>query len=401
MKGTLIDTFIVLLPLLVLLLTGKFFCPSAQASNTEKNNKSFISISIILLTTTMLLFGCGSRNSSGKHQTEIPETDSTMYSNPLLEAGAEPWVTYHNGNYYYTQGSESEITLWKTKDLSKLSSAEHKIIYTPVQQTAKYHLWAPELHYIDNKWYLYYTADDGNTDNHQIYVAENPSANPLEGQFQYKAHISTDTGNSWAIHPNVFSIGRKQYMIWSGWQQRRTEAETQCIYIAEMRNAWSLSSERVLISRPEYEWERQWVNPDGNKSAYPIYVNENPQSFISHDKVIIYYCASGSWTPYYCVGKLEADIKSNLLNPKSWKKSREPIFMQNARDSIFSTGGLCFVQSRDKSRWYMLYHARKIPNDAPGAIDSRSPRMQPIGLTSSGEPILGKPVPTDSLLQKP
>ena len=153
-------------------------------------------------------------------------------------------------------------------------------------------------------------------DNHQIYVVENEAANPMEGAFVMKGRIQTDKGNNWAIHASTFEHDGQRYMIWCGWQKRRIDSETQCIYIATMENPWTLSSDRVLISKPEYEWECQWVNPDGSKTAYPIHVNEAPQYFESKnkDKLYIFYSASGSWTPYYCVGLLTADAKANLLD---------------------------------------------------------------------------------------
>lgn len=325
-----------------------------------------------------------------KHKVQ-PTERSMAPAPPLLSKGAEPWAIYHDSLYYYTQGTESEISLWKTKDITALRDAPHKVIYAPLPQLSHYHLWAPELHYIDGKWFLYYTADDGNTDNHQIYVAENPSSDPMQGKFTFKAHIVTDTDNHWAIHANTFAVGGRRYLLWSGWEEKRVDSETQCLYIAEMKNPWTLSSPRVLISRPEYAWERQWVSPDGNKSAYPIYVNENPQAFVTSRKVYVFYCASGSWTPYYCVGRLEADVHSNLLDPLSWKKGEEPVFMQSPRDSIYGPGGVSFIPSSDGKQWFMLYHSRRVPNDAPGELDSRAPRLHPVIFDKEGDPILGKP----------
>lgn len=113
-------------------------------------------------------------------------------------------------------------------------------------------------------------------DNHQIYVVENEAANPMEGTFVMKGRIQTDKDNNWAIHASTFEHDGQRYMIWCGWQKRRIDSETQCIYIATMENPWTLSSDRILISKPEYEWECQWVNPDGSKTAYPIHVNEAP-----------------------------------------------------------------------------------------------------------------------------
>lgn len=39
----------------------------------------------------------------------------------------------------------------------------------------------------------------------------------------------------------------------------------------------------------------------------------------------------------------------------------------------------------------MLYHARQIPNDAPGAMDSRTPRLQKMEWDKDGMPVLGIP----------
>ena len=50
-------------------------------------------------------------------------------------------------------------------------------------------LWAPEMHRINNKWYIYFAADDGNMDNHQIYVIENEADIPTEGKFVMKGRI--------------------------------------------------------------------------------------------------------------------------------------------------------------------------------------------------------------------
>ncbi len=318
------------------------------------------------------------------------------YHNPILDSGAEPYAVYYDGYYYYTQGGEDRVVLWKTADLADLRQAETRTVYTPPAGIPGQHMWAPELHRIDGKWYIYYTADDGFTDHHRLYVAVNPSVDPMEGTFSYASCLSSD----WGIHPTTFEVKGRRYLLWCGWPYRRIGEENQCIYIAPMRSPTEVDGERVLISRPQYVWERQWVSPDGNRLAHPTYVNENPQAFVSRDRVFVYYGASGSWTPYYCVGKLEADIDSDLLDPASWHKSPEPVFRMNIRDSVFSVGGICLVSGpQDSCRW-MLYHARTQPCDEPGSSDSRTPRLQPISLDSCGEPQLGFPFKLDTLLER-
>ena len=344
---------------------------------------------LLLSAILMLCASCQHRKTTQKEETATGAT----YTNPLLENGAEPWAVFHEGKYYYTQGCEYKIQLWETDDISNLSNATIKEVWTPTDPSNSHHLWAPEIHRIDNKWYIYFTADDGNMDNHQIYVIENESANPMEGQFVMKGRIPTDKNNNWAIHASTFEHNGQRYMIWCGWQKRRIDIETQCIYIATMENPWTLSSDRILISKPEFEWECQWVNPDGSKTAYPIHVNEAPQFIPSKnkDRLCIFYSASGSWTPYYCVGLLTADANADLLLPSSWKKSPNPVLQQQPDNQVYGPGGISFIPSPDGKEWYMLYHARKIPNDAPGASDSRSPRMQKIEWDKDGIPVLGIP----------
>lgn len=107
-------------------------------------------------------------------------------------------------------------------------------------------------------------------------MLENDAQNPMEGTFKQKGPVLTNREWNWGIHASTFVYKGIQYLIWSGWPKRRITEETQCIYIAKMKNPWTLDGERIMLSSPEYNWERQWVNPDGSRTAYPIYVNEAP-----------------------------------------------------------------------------------------------------------------------------
>lgn len=325
------------------------------------------------------------------------------FNNPILSDATKPWAVFHEGFYYYMHGKENKIVLWKTKDITDLKNASHKIIWTPKDASRAHHIWGPEIHFINGKWYVYFEADDGNTDNHQVYVIENSSKDPFEREFVFKGHISTDKDNNWAINPNVLKLKSGLYMTWSGWQSRRVEVEHQCIYIAKMKNPWTLDSERVLLSKPEFEWERQWINPDGTKTAYTIYVNESPQFFQSkfHDKVYIFYSASGWWTPFYALGQLTADANSDLLDPKSWVKSKRPVFKHSQENAAYSTGNCSFLPSPDGTEYYLLYSARKIECEPIGSRDSRTARLQRIEWSEDGSPYFGVPVPEDVCVAKP
>lgn len=50
-------------------------------------------------------------------------------------------------------------------------------------------------------------------DNHHIYVIENSSPNPLEGEFVMKGRIKTDKDDNWAIHASTFEHQGQRYLI--------------------------------------------------------------------------------------------------------------------------------------------------------------------------------------------
>ena len=329
--------------------------------------------------------------------------EQKTFTNPLLPRGPDPWALWHDGNYYYMHTMADSIVLWKTSDITDLENAEKKTIWIPTDPANSYDLWAPEIHYIDGKWYVLYTADDGNSDNHQLYVLENTSKDPFDGKFSMKGRISTDKDNNWAIDGSFFEHNGKLYMVWSGWQTRRVNTQTQCIYIAEMEKPWKLRSERVLISKPEFEWERKFINPQGWTPPDTILVNEGPQPLKSPDGkfVHIVYSACGCWTPHYALGILTAKENSDLLDPDSWYKSAKPIFKQSPENKVYGTGHNSFFKSPDGSEDYILYHARDTEVDPPGKGDVRSPRAQKINWDKNGYPELGVPVPITEILSKP
>lgn len=332
-----------------------------------------------------------------------PEDLNGTFTNPIQGYGPDPWALWHNGAYYYMHTMVDSLVLWKTKDVTDIRHAEKKTVWIPVDPSNKYHLWAPEIHFINGKWYIYYAADDGNTDNHQLYVLENGNKDPFEGTFVMKGRIRTDKDDNWAIDGSVFENKGKWYMVWSGWETRRVDTETQHIYIAEMENPWTLGSQRVRISTPELEWERHYLNPAGWNPPHKIFVNEGPQPLKSPSGKYIHiaYSASGVWTPQYALGLLTASTGSDLLNPESWVKSQQPVFRQSPTNGVYGTGHNSFFRSPDGKEDYILYHARDTQVDPEKAGDTRSPRVQRFEWNTDDYPVFGTPTPKGIRLKKP
>ncbi|MFN2457275.1 MAG: family 43 glycosylhydrolase [Chitinophagaceae bacterium] len=319
-----------------------------------------------------------------------------LFKNPLLPSGADPWVTQKDGFYYYMHTTGRDLNIWKTKWITELKSAEHKKVWTPPDSTAySKQIWAPELHFINDKWYIYFAADNGKNENHRIYVLENSSSDPLQGEWVMKGKI-TDGTDKWAIDASVFKHKRKWYMIWSGW-----EADTngrQDIYIAKMKSPWTIDGERVRISSPVFDWER---NGALNDSLNPpnVYVNESPQILKNKKKLFLIYSASGCWTDEYALGMLHLKGRRKLLDSSRWRKSPEPVFKKSIENGVYAPGHNSFYQSPDGTEDWIIYHANSKP--AQGCGRNRSPRTQKFIWNRDGSPYFGVPVKEGELLPIP
>jgi len=312
------------------------------------------------------------------------------FTNPLLPSGADPWVIAKDGYYYYTNSSGNKLVLWKTKDITDLSHAERKVIWVPPVGTAySKELWAPELHYLQHKWYMYFAADDGDNNHHRLYVIENSSDDPTQGEWVFKGKLADET-DKWAIDASVFENKGKLYLIWAGWEGDANGEQD--IYIAQMKNPYTVASKRVKISTPTYQWE---IHGDLNDKADPphVNVNEGPEMLKHADKLFLIYSASGCWTDYYALGMLTANKNSDLLNPLSWKKSPEPVFKQSPENGVYATGHNSFFKSPDGTQDWILYHAN--PQPGMGCGRDRSPRAQKFFWRADGSPDFGIPVKTD------
>ncbi|WP_345329759.1 glycoside hydrolase family 43 protein [Mucilaginibacter defluvii] len=318
---------------------------------------------------------------------------TASFTNPLLPGGPDPWNTYKDGYYYYTHTTGNHLAIWKTKDITDLKSAERKTIWTPPPGTMySKEIWAPELHFIRGKWYMYFAADDGNNDHHRMYVVENASADPMQGEWTFKGQVKDATGK-WAIDGSVFENKGQLYMIWAGWEGDVNVKQN--IYIAKMSNPWTISSERVMIATPTYAWEKDGDLPGGKH----LDVNEGPQILMHGKDIFLIYSASACWTDNYALGMLRAKANANLLDPKSWKKSPEPVFKQSPETGVYAPGHNSFFKSPDGKEDWILYHANSNPGD--GCSNKRSPRAQKFTWNKDGSPNFGVPLSTSKPLAKP
>ena len=310
------------------------------------------------------------------------------FTNPLLTSGPDPWVIQKDDWYYVTHTTGKNLRLYRTKKMSDLRNAEMKTVWTPpASGMNSKQIWAPEIHFLNGKWYFYYAADDGINENHRMWVLENASADPFTGTWVDRGELELPD-DKWAIDGTALEHNGNLYFLWSGWEGDINVQ--QVIYIAKMTDPLTVEGDRMLISRPDHEWEK-----NGGVPA----INEAPQILKSDEKVFVIYSASGCWTDDYTLGMLSAPASADPLDPNSWAKHPEPVFEKDISGQAFGPGHNSFFTSPDGTEDWILYHAN--PQPGQGCGGNRSPRIQKFTWTSDGVPDFGKPVALGAAIDPP
>ncbi len=318
------------------------------------------------------------------------------FANPIRNTGADPWIIFDNGWYYYSTSARGGLALMRAHNLDEFKTAEQNLIWTPPAGTSySKELWAPEIHKIDGKWYIYFAADDGQNRNHRVYVIENTTSDPMNDQWKFRGKVAGPS-DKWAIDASVFRHDGKLYMVWSGWEGEVNGQQN--IYIAAMSDPLTITGERMILSKPEYPWETIGDLNNPNDVPY-VNVNEGPAALEHRKDLFIVYSASGCWTDNYCLGMLKHRGNGNLLDPGSWDKSTEPVFKMKPENHAFGPGHNCFFKSPDGKEDWILYHAN--PGTGQGCGRNRSPRAQRFTWKGNGMPDFGEPVKTDVPLAVP
>lgn len=304
------------------------------------------------------------------------------FQNPIVDVGADPWVVFHDGRYVMCLAERGGVVVRTSPRLQDLGKDPGELVWRPPpEKPFSRNVWAPECHHLRGRWYVYVAADDGQNEHHRMYVLEGTSQDPRK-PFVLKGKLETRP-DRWAIDGTILELpGGRLYLLWSGWEGTTNVAQN--LYVAPMRDPWTVAGERVLISRPELPWER---------IGTPL-VNEGPQVLRRGDRTFVVYSASGSWTDDYCLGRLEL-VGKDPLDPGAWVKQAEPVFTRT--DKVFGPGHASFTRSPDGREDWIVYHSAK----GKGSGWYRQIDAQPFRWTADGAPELGRPVDPGTPLPVP
>ncbi len=276
-----------------------------------------------------------------------------IFNQPWIPQRADPYVYRHTDGTYYFTASVPEydgIRLRHASTLAGLAQApETEVWHKHDSGIMSIHIWAPELHYLDGKWYLYYSGGDKD-DIWEIrpYVLECLGPDPMAGPWAERGKLTPAAGDdfsfeAFSLDGTVFEDAGRRYYVWS--EKVGVGKQIANLYIARMSSPTSLETVQVLLSGPDYDWER-----------VGFWVNEGPAAIHHAGHIYLTYSASETGAKY-CMGMLTAREGTDLLDPLNWKKERWPVLQSDYGKGIYGPGHNCFTTD-EQGNDIMVYHAR-------------------------------------------
>lgn len=323
-------------------------------------------------------------------------SSSELYDNPFIKERADPYIVDgENGYYYFTAsypayGSVDKeydrIILRRSNTVGGLASAEEKTIWKAHSSgILSKHIWAPEMHKIGGSWYMFFAA--GASDNIwaiRPYVLK-CDGEPFTGNWTECGQMQASSGDSesfkgFSLDMTYFENNGRHYVIWA-----EIKGDSS-LFMAEIdpSQPWKLISKPIMLTKPEYNWEK--VN---NR------VNEGAAVLKTDKKIYVFFSASGTGSEY-CVGRLQADINSNLMDISSWTKLKEPVLQTADLKDQSGPGHNCFVRN-EKGDLLIVYHARPANHASQGCgtynkdplyDPCRHTRIKRVCFDGNGDPII-------------
>ncbi|GIH23972.1 hypothetical protein Aph01nite_22820 [Acrocarpospora phusangensis] len=309
-----------------------------------------------------------------------------QYTNPIAAQRADPHIFRHTDGYYYftaTVPQYDRIVLRRATTIQGLASAAETVIWrkhTSGEMGA--HIWAPEIHFINGKWYVYFAA--GRTDDIwriRMYVLESSAANPLTGAWTERGRIVTPW-DTFSLDASTFVAGGVRYLIWA--QQEPGISTNSNLYIARMgANPWTITGSTTRLTVPTLAWETRGYR-----------VAEGPAVIQRNGRLFMTYSASAT-DANYCLGLLTAQAGADPLQASSWVKSANPVFVSNASTGQYGPGHNSFTVSEDGQSDVLVYHDRNYRDISGDPLNdpNRRTRVQKIYWRADGTPDFGIPVP--------
>jgi GH43 family beta-xylosidase len=335
----------------------------------------------------------------------------------LVPERADPWVFrddertgeteyYFTGSYPTTQANPGvgydRIVLRRADTINGLTTAEEEVLLwarnaaqtdtsngSKVATGAYRYFWAPEFHKINGDYYILFTSSRGGSvwDIRPAIMRAPGDSDPMDASnWQELGYVQAAPGDTaafrnFSLDMTYFEANGRHYMVWA------EKPGSSDLRMAEIDPAdpSRLISQSILLSTPNYAWER---------TSREV-INEGAAVIKSDDEVFVFFSAS-EVNETYSIGMLRAPIDGDLLNPSTWQKTGYPLLTSDDfGGQQQGPGHNSFTLDADGNP-VIVYHARPPFSEwAPGAnggLDdpSRHARVKTVHFAADGSAVLNQ-----------
>ena len=282
---------------------------------------------------------------------------SVMFTNPVASSTPDPHVSRHGDAIYLVYSPGDRILLRRADTLLDLGDAEERELWVPPPDTMhSTDLWGPELHRIDGRYVIYYSATDasflGLSPDYRIWALEADGDDPFTATWTHRGPIVVPEQDAVAVHPTVFGGGR--YLAWTGARagvdfQRR-------LFVATLTDAFTVQGPGIEIASAVEAWET-----DVSSSL------EAPAIVERGGVRMLVYAASSCISVERSLGVLVQDAEDSPLDAASWTRRDTPWMVSSTTQGTHAPGQPGFVTSPDGTEDWLVYHAAATPTGGCGA----------------------------------
>lgn len=281
------------------------------------------------------------------------------YEFPMAWHKADPAMCRWNGKYYFisTNDLDNNHTLFirEADSIPALVTAQqHCILDTAMYPHLGNLLWAPEMHIIHGKLYIFHAGTPGSFFCEQSHVmALKEGGNPIKASdWEMPRRVVRPDGSMLygeegiTLDMTVFWSAERLYAVWS---QRQFQPVDQgaWLFIAEIDpdKPWQLKTEPQVLTVPEYGWENNHT-----------FVVEGPFALYHGGRIYLSY-SGAAVDSTYAVGMLSMADGADPLDPAVWTKENYPLLTSRSVPGEYGPGHNAYVIDGDGLTWN-TYHAR-------------------------------------------
>ena len=293
----------------------------------------------------------------------------TSYSNPLYQ-GEDPWAIYRNGYYYVcTSGPVNPTAVYVSKSRTLLDRGPKIKVW---EDADNYHrVFAPELHYINGKWYIYLCADASSRSwAHHAVVLEGSTGDPQDGFINRGILFTGDVnGNFQANDFTVLTYNSQLYAFWGS----LNDAYVNGVVMAPMASPTSITAYRREIGL----------------------MAEGPRAIIRNNKIIMTGAAGAFASKSYCIIAVLYNGTGSIQDRANWT-SLGTLF--STTTDVWGPSRASYTVSADSTEYWMMYHSKIFNADDNGM---RQVNIKKFTFKTDDTPDFGTPPGPSAVVAKP